>query len=110
MKPTLAQVENHQRVILGLDESSVSYQKLFRYPPGREWVKLQPKIVTIEEKAEARESVVEKDIKRKLEESQSVSFVEQTPFMDVLKTLSALSAINFILTKEAQQAVRDAGI
>ena len=104
------QAENHQRVLLGLDESAITYQKLFRYPSSREWQRLQPKVITVQERAATEEGVVEKEIRRKLEEVQTLGFPEKTPFMDALKVLNTLSNINFIPTKEAAQAIRDEGI
>jgi general secretion pathway protein D len=109
-KIQVAMVENHARVLLGLDESAVTYQRIFRYPSGREWQKLQPKIVTLEEKVSAKESSVEKEIKRKMEDLQTIGFAEKTPFLEALKVLSSISGINFIMTKESLQAVRDEDI
>jgi general secretion pathway protein D len=104
-KIVLNQVENHQRVLLGLDESAITYQKLFRYPPAREWKRIQPKVVTIEERVLAEESVVEKEIQRKLDEPQTIGFTEKTPLWDALKVLSTISGLSFNLTVEAQKAV-----
>ncbi len=106
-KIVLNQVENNERVLLGLEESAISYQKIFRYPSAREWQRLQPKVITIEERAAAEESAAERDIKRKLEEPRTIAFTEKTPFLDALKTLSTITDVNFILTREAQTAVRD---
>ncbi len=104
------QVENHERVMLGLDESAINYQRIFRYPSAREWRRIQPKVITIEERAAAEESVAEREIKRKLEEPRTIAFPEKTPLLDALKTLSTITDVNFILTKEAQAAVRDGNI
>ncbi len=99
-------LENHERALLGLEESTITYQAIFRYPSGREWQRLAPKTVTIQEKVTAEESVVEREIKRKLEEPQTIEFPENTPFLEAMKVLGAISGVNFILTKEAQDLVR----
>jgi type II secretory pathway component GspD/PulD (secretin) len=101
----MEQLRNHERALASLEESTISYQAIFRYPPAKEWEKLQPKTITLEEKIASEESAVEKDIKRKLDEVQTIGFPEKTPFMEVMKVLSQVSGVNFILTKDAQEAV-----
>jgi len=105
-KIVMDQLENHERALLSLEESTISYQLIFRYPPSKEWQRLQPKTVSLEERVAAEESVVEKEIRRKLDEPQTIGFPEKIPFLEAMKVLSQIGGINFLLTKDAQEAVK----
>ncbi|HVR76136.1 MAG TPA: hypothetical protein VMT52_17525, partial [Planctomycetota bacterium] len=91
--------ENYDLAILSIEESSVTYQRIFRYPDPKEWERISPKVVSIEEEIAASESPVEKEIKRKLEQPYEIGFQGET-LADALKQLQNLSGVNFILNKE----------
>jgi Flp pilus assembly secretin CpaC/tetratricopeptide (TPR) repeat protein len=95
--------ENFELAVLSIDESSVSYQQIFRYPDAREWQRISPKVVSIEEEIAATETTVEKEIKRKLEQPVSVGF-DGDPLSEALKQLQTFSGINFVLSKEGADA------
>jgi len=91
--------ENYELAVLSIEESSVVYQQIFRYPDAREWERLAPKIISIEEDLAAEESATEKEIKRKLELPYSIGFDGQT-LSEALKQLHSLTGITFVISKE----------
>ena len=96
--------ENYELAIVGIEESSVIYQQIFRYPDIDEWRRLSPKVPSIEEEIAATETPVEKELRSKLVAKHSISFEEETPFNDVLQTLQEISGLNFVLTREGAEA------
>lgn len=96
--------ENYELAIVGIEESSVIYQQIFRYPDVEEWLRLAQKDVSLGEQIAAAESPVEREIKRKLAAEVSVDFQADTPFRDVLRVLREISGgVNFSLTREAAE-------
>jgi Flp pilus assembly secretin CpaC len=93
-------LDNFELAILGIEESSVTYQQIFRYPERREWLRISPKVVSLEEELRATETAAEKEIKRKLDLPQEIGFEEGVSFAEALRTLQAVSGINFVLNKE----------
>ena len=101
-------MENFEIAVLGIEESSITYQQIFRYPDRKDWLRISPKIVSIEEEIAASESAAEKEIKRKLDQVMGeVGFEEGVPLADVLRSLQAISGINFVLNKEGAEATAD---
>jgi len=98
--------ENFEIAVLSIEESSVVYQQIFRYPDPKEWERITPKVPSIEDEIAATETTVEKEIKRKLEQPLSVGFDGEL-LPDALKQLQTFSGINFILTKEGSEAAAD---
>jgi len=96
--------ENYELAILSIQESSVTYQEIFRYPDIREWERITPKDVRFEEEIAAAESIVDKDVKRKLEQVVNNIGFSGEPLRDALRTLGEFSNINFLLNKDGQDA------
>ena len=100
-------MENFEIAVLGIEESSITYQQIFRYPDRKDWLRISPKIVSIEEEIAATESAAEKEIKRKLEQTTEIGFEEGVPLVEALRTLQSISGINFVLNKEGAEATAD---
>jgi general secretion pathway protein D len=99
--------QNFELAILGIEESSVIYQQIFRYPDRQDWLRISPKVVSIEEEIAAEETAVEKEIKRKLELPTEIGFEEGVSLQDALRTLQSVSGVNFVLNKEGLEAAAD---
>ena len=93
-------MENYDLAVLGIEESSVTYQQIFRYPEKREWERITPKLVTIEEEVAASESSFEKEIKRKLDQPIEIGFEDGVPLKQALGSLQSYVQVNFILNKD----------
>ncbi len=98
-----AYAENYELAVIGIEESSIVYQQIFRYPERDEWFRLAPKVVSLEDEIAASETASERDIKAKLLAKHSLNFEQETSFKDVLNTLREISAINFVLTREGAE-------
>ncbi|MFP6737446.1 MAG: hypothetical protein VCD34_01775 [Planctomycetota bacterium] len=92
-----ANIDNYRRAILGVRESSVIYQEIFRYPNKDEWIRLSPKVVTIEEQIAKFESPLEKEIRRKLRQPITYGLEEPVSLRDALSDLQRLTGVNFFI-------------
>ena len=97
-------VYTYNVAIVSLEESSVVYQQIFRYPDRREWLRISPKVVSIQDEIAAQETDLEREIKNTLEQLFVLNF-EDTPVEEVLRNFQQVSGVNFILTKEGAEAV-----
>ncbi len=96
--------QNYDRAVVGIEESSIVYQQIFRYPDREEWIRLAPKDLTLAEQIEASESEHEREIKRKLAEPVGdVIIDDQLPVSEVLRNLREISGLNFVLTNEGAE-------
>ena len=100
-------MENFEIAVLGIEESSITYQQIFRYPDRKDWLRISPKIVSIEDEIAASESAAEKEIKRKLDQTTEIGFEEGVPLPEALRMLQSISGINFVLNKEGAEATAD---
>ena len=92
-----ANIDNYRKAVLGVLESSVIYQEIFRYPDKDEWIRLSPKVVTIEEQIAKFESPLEKEIRRKLAQSITYGLEEPVPLREALSDLQGLTGVNFFI-------------
>ena len=92
-----ANIDNYRKAVLGVLESSVIYQDIFRYPDKDEWIRLSPKVVTIEEQIAKFESPLEKEIRRKLAQSITYGLEEPVPLREALSDLQGLTGVNFFI-------------
>ncbi|MCH2581015.1 MAG: tetratricopeptide repeat protein, partial [Planctomycetes bacterium] len=92
-----ANIDNYRKAVIGVLESSVIYQDLFRYPDKDEWIRLSPKVVTIEEQIAKFESPLEKEIRRKLAQSITYGLEEPVPLREALSDLQGLTGVNFFI-------------
>ena len=99
-------VYTYNIAIVSLEESSVIYQQIFRYPERREWLRISPKVVSIQDEIAAQETELEREIKNTLEQPFVLNF-DDTPIEEVLSNFQQVSAVNFILTKEGAAAIED---
>ncbi len=92
-----ANIDNYRKAVIGVLESSVIYQDIFRYPDKDEWIRLSPKVVTIEEQIAKFESPLEKEIRRKLAQSITYGLEEPVPLREALNDLQGLTGVNFFI-------------
>ena len=92
-----ANIDNYRKAVLGVLESSVIYQEIFRYPDKDEWIRLSPKVVTIEEQIAKFESPLEKEIRRKLAQSITYGLEEPVSLREALSDLQGLTGVNFFI-------------
>ena len=96
--------ENYELAVLSIQESSVTYQEIFRYPDIREWERITPKDIRLEDEIAAAESTADKEVKRKLEQVVNNIGFSGEPLRAALQTLGGFSNINFLLNKDGQEA------
>ncbi|MFQ5654215.1 MAG: hypothetical protein ACE5GW_05750 [Planctomycetota bacterium] len=96
------------RTFMAQLESEIPYTKIFNFPPRDEWNALRRKQISLEERISGRESSQERNIKLALKNRYTVEFDDQ-PFEEVIDFVQSISGINFVLTKEARDAVEDSG-
>ena len=94
--------ENYDLAVLSIQESSVTYQEIFRYPDIREWERITHKDISFEDAIAATESIADKEVKRKLEQVVNNIGFSGEPLRDALRTLGGFSNINFLLNKDGQ--------
>ena len=92
-----ANIDNYRKAVLGVLESSVIYQEIFRYPDKDEWIRLSPKVVTIEEQIAKFESPLEKEIRRRLAQSITYGLEEPVSLREALSDLQGLTGVNFFI-------------
>ena len=92
-----ANIDNYRKAVLGVLESSVIYQEIFRYPDKDEWIRLSPKVVTIEAQIAKFESPLEKEIRRKLAQSITYGLEEPVSLREALSDLQGLTGVNFFI-------------
>ncbi len=93
------------RTFLSQLESEIPYTDIFNFPSREDWLRISRQDQSLEERLQAVESSQEKSIRSKLRvRVASVEFADE-PFDQVIKFLADLSGINFVLTKEAQDAL-----
>ncbi|MCI0650988.1 MAG: hypothetical protein L0Z55_03815 [Planctomycetes bacterium] len=99
--------EEWERTFLRQLESEVPYQEIFRFPSRDRWHEISSKVVNIQQRAKAGESAQDIAIRAQLQQKIGVDF-DDRPFLEVLDFLRSVSTINFVLTKEARDALADA--
>ncbi len=92
-----ASVDNFERAVLAVEESSVIYQEIFRYPEKEEWERITPKVADITEQIAKFETPVEKAIRAKLSQPITYGLEDEVPLRDALKELQALTGVNFFI-------------
>lgn len=91
-------VENYETAVFGVEQSSIVYQEIFRYPGREEWLRISPKVITIEEIVDKAQSPLEKEVRRKLTVPYpSFAVPEPTPLREVLAELTSLTGLNYFL-------------
>jgi len=100
--------EEWERTFLSQLESEIPYTEIFNFPSDEHWNRLTRKQVTVDARALQTETQATKDIRAKLKQRYSVEFPDQ-PFDEVVSFLQQISGINFVLNKEARDAVEDSG-
>ncbi len=86
-------------------ESEIPYTEIFNFPPREDWMRISRKEQSLEDRLQAVESVEEKSIRSKLRVRVASVEFEDEPFDQVIQFLNDLSGINFVLTKEAREAL-----
>ncbi len=100
--------EEWERTFLSQLESEIPYTEIFNFPSDEAWNKISKKQVSIDARVLGNESQQTKDIRARLTQRYSVEFPDQ-PFTEVISFLQSLSGINFVLNKDARDAVEDSG-
>ncbi|MBN1442875.1 MAG: tetratricopeptide repeat protein, partial [Planctomycetes bacterium] len=103
-------VENYEIAVVGVEESSIIYQAIFRYPEKEEWLRLSPKVVTVEEEVARTELAIDKEIRRQLATPLSVGFPEEIPLHEALTELQDLTGVNFFIVSGEGDGTRDAPV
>lgn len=100
--------EEWDRTFLSQLESEIPYTNIFNFPSSEEWNRITRKSVSIDARVLETETQQTKDIRAKLRQRYSVEFPDQ-PLDEVISFLQQISGINFVLNKEARDAVADSG-
>ncbi|MGE4620314.1 MAG: hypothetical protein AAEJ04_10960 [Planctomycetota bacterium] len=94
-----------ERTFISQLESEIPYTDIFNFPPREDWMRISRQEQSLESRLQAVETVQVKTIRSKLRvRVASVEFQDE-PFDQVIQFLQDLSGINFVLTREAREAL-----
>ncbi|MGE4602854.1 MAG: hypothetical protein AAEJ65_08115, partial [Planctomycetota bacterium] len=94
-----------ERTFLAQLEAEIPYTEIFNFPSREAWLRIIRQEQSLEDRLQAVETVQVKSIRSRLRmRVASVEFQDE-PFDQVMKFLQDLSGINFVLTKEARDAL-----
>ncbi len=93
------------RTFLSQLESEIPYTDIFNFPSREEWMRITRQEQSLEDRLQAVESQQEKTIRSRLKVRVASVEFEDEPFEQVIQFLRELSGINFVLTKEASEAL-----
>ncbi len=94
-----------ERTFLAQLEAEIPYTEIFNFPSREAWLRIIRQEQSLEDRLQAVETVQVKTIRSRLRmRVASVEFQDE-PFDQVMKFLQDLSGINFVLTKEARDAL-----
>ncbi|MEE2890328.1 MAG: hypothetical protein VX404_07780 [Planctomycetota bacterium] len=97
--------EEWERTFISQLESEIPYTEIFNFPTREDWLRITRQEQSLEDRLQAVETVQQKSIRSKLRvRVASVEFQDE-PFDQVISFLQDLSGINFVLTKEAREAL-----
>lgn len=101
-------LEHLKRQLEWIEESAVPYQSIFRFPNKEEWQEIAKRNIqftySFEKKAKNTESI---QIKRALSIRRIDLNFEGTPFTDCVNFLRDITGLNFVISKEAEEAISD---
>ncbi|OUU25583.1 MAG: hypothetical protein CBC13_01910 [Planctomycetia bacterium TMED53] len=93
------------RTFLSQLESEIPYTDIFNFPSREEWLRISRQEQSLEDRLTAVESQQAKTIRSRLKVRVASVEFEDEPFEQVIQFLRELSGINFVLTKEASDAL-----
>ncbi|MGB1810532.1 MAG: hypothetical protein ACPHQT_09660, partial [Planctomycetota bacterium] len=93
------------RTFLSQLESEIPYTDIFNFPTREEWLRISRQEQSLEDRLQAVESQQVKTIRSRLKVRVASVEFEDEPFEQVIQFLRELSGINFVLTKEASDAL-----
>jgi tetratricopeptide (TPR) repeat protein len=93
------------RTFLSQLESEIPYTDIFNFPTREEWLRISRQEQSLEERLQSVESQQAKTIRSRLKVRVASVEFEDEPFEQVIQFLRELSGINFVLTKEASEAL-----
>ncbi|RMG19022.1 MAG: hypothetical protein D6731_00715 [Planctomycetota bacterium] len=101
-------VEAWRRQIEWVEESTIPYQQIFRFPSREEWMEISNRRLPISEllaRQEQSEDTLE--INRKLESQEiSLNFAE-TPFDEAIDFLRDITGLNYVISSEARDLIEN---
>ncbi|MCA8961691.1 MAG: hypothetical protein KDC38_14300 [Planctomycetes bacterium] len=100
--------ERHDRewrsTIMSQRNSEIPYAAVFNFPDRDDWKQISHKALSVTDRAIGEASTQDAAIELKLQKPVDVEFDDQ-PFSDVMDFLQNVSDVNFVLTKEARDAL-----
>ena len=93
------------RTFLSQLESEIPYTDIFNFPTREEWLRISRQEQSLEDRLQSVESQQVKTIRSRLKVRVASVEFEDEPFEQVIQFLRELSGINFVLTKEASEAL-----
>lgn len=93
------------RTFLAQYETEIPYQEIFNFPSREHWNRISKKTVSLEDRIVGSETSLEREIKAKLATQALTIEFPEVPFEEVIDTLQRISGINFVLTREAIEAL-----
>lgn len=98
-------LEHFKRQLEWIEESAVPYQSIFRFPNKEEWKEIAKRDIqftySFEKKAKNTETI---QIKRSLSIRRIDLNFDNTPFTDCINFLRDITGLNFVISKEAEEA------
>lgn len=97
-----------ERTFLSQYQGEIPYQRIFNFPSEEHWNTIALKSVSVEERVIGTETSIDADIKARLETQHLTIEFRDIPLEEVIDTLQSISGLNFVLTKEARDALESA--
>lgn len=99
--------EQWEQAFLKQHESEIPYQAIFNFPSKDHWNALTRKSLSVEDRLLGTESNESREIKARLAtQTVTIEFAD-VAFEEVIDSLQTISNVNFVLTKEAREALED---
>ncbi|MEM7262197.1 MAG: hypothetical protein AAF488_09420 [Planctomycetota bacterium] len=96
--------EEWNSTILSQRKSEVPYSRVFNFPDRDEWKQISKKSLSLTDRILGEASTEDTAIELKLQKPVDVEFDDQS-FDEVIAFLQNISNVNFVLTKEAREAL-----
>jgi type II secretory pathway component GspD/PulD (secretin) len=103
-------VEEMQNALENVERVAIPYMDLLRFPTADEWEVISQRQIPLLSLIEKEESPAVRKINSKLENQKVTINFSETPFEEAINFLRDITGLNFVVSREAADAVSDAAV
>jgi general secretion pathway protein D len=107
MRSVEARIEYWRRALEKVDAASIPYMDLLRFPNKAEWEVISKRQIPLMRMIEREESPAVLRIQNKLENQLVTINFTETPLEEAINFLQEITGLNFVISKDAAEAVKD---